>query len=68
MTPQNDNEPDDDDARRARANLVAAAFLVVLGAALIWVALALSNNQRTQACLQAGRKTCEGLDQLKGTR
>ena len=57
MTPRNDNNDDDDD-HRARVNLAAAAFIVVIGAAIIWVALALNSNQQTQACLQSGRKTC----------
>ncbi|MBV1706575.1 MAG: hypothetical protein KGQ37_05135 [Hyphomicrobiales bacterium] len=55
MTSQNNG---DDDDHRARVNLAAAAFIVVIGAAILWVALALSSNQRTQACLQSGRKTC----------
>ncbi len=59
MNPQNDNNDDDD--HRARVNLVAAAFIVVIGGAIIWVAMALSANQRTQACLQSGRKTCIDL-------
>lgn len=67
VIPQNDNEPGDDNARRTRANLAAAAVLLVLGVAILWVTLALSNNQRTQACLQSGRKTCQGPDHAMGT-
>ncbi len=58
MSPDNDHEDDD---HRARVNLAAAVFILVIGAAIIWGARAVTSQRNTERCLEAGRKTCINL-------
>ena len=56
---------EDGEARSHRVfvNLAAAAFLLALAIAVIWVMMALDARRKLQNCLDAGRRNCEELIQ-----
>jgi hypothetical protein len=52
------NEPDDEDGRRKTANLAAAAVLLALAIAAIWLVRFLDERRKLEACLEAARTDC----------
>jgi hypothetical protein len=45
-------------SHRVFVNLVAAAFLLALAIAVIWVMMALDARRKLETCLDAGRRNC----------
>lgn len=52
-----ESEPDDY-RQRMLVNVIAGAFVVALGAAGIWLVLALATLNKSQECVLAGRPNC----------
>jgi hypothetical protein len=48
-------------SRRVFVNLAAAAFLLALAIAVIWVMMALDARRKLENCLDSGRRNCEQL-------
>jgi hypothetical protein len=46
---------------RVFVNLVAAAFLLALAIAIIWVVMALDARRKLENCLNSGRRNCEEI-------
>lgn len=44
---------------RIFVNLAAAAFLLALAIAIVWVVMALDAHRKLQNCLDSGRRNCE---------
>ena len=63
----NDKSPDAEDPEERRhrlfVNLVAAAFLLALAIAIVWVVMALDAQRKLQNCLNSGRRNCEEMVQ-----
>ena len=52
-------QPDDEDeARRAKSNLLMAAAFVVIAVLGVWLAYALYQNLQQQKCILEGRRDC----------
>ena len=45
-------------SHRTFVNLVAAAFLLILAIAIVWVVKSLDDQRKFQNCLNAGRRNC----------
>ena len=52
--------PDEEDERRRTANLAAAAVLLALAVAAIWLVRFLDERRKLEECLEAGRADCLG--------
>jgi hypothetical protein len=61
-----DEEPDER-CRRVFVNLAAAAFLLALAIAVIWVVMALDAHRKLENCLNSGRRNCEEIAQPTGS-
>ena len=61
-----DEEPDER-RRRVFVNLAAAAFLLALAFAIIWVVMALDAHRKLENCLNSGRRNCEEIAQPTGS-
>jgi hypothetical protein len=46
---------------RVFVNLAAAAFLLALAIAVIWVVMSLDARRKLENCLNSGRRNCEEL-------
>ena len=55
---KDDSEGRDERAHRNFVNLAAAAFLLLLAIAIIWVFKTLDDQRKLQDCLNSGRKNC----------
>ncbi len=44
---------------RVFVNLAAAAFLLALAIAIVWVVMTLDAGRRLENCLESGRRNCE---------
>jgi hypothetical protein len=66
-----DKPPDADEPEERRhrlfVNLVAAAFLLALAIAVVWVVMALDAQRKLQNCLNSGRRNCEEIAQPTGS-
>ena len=66
-----DERPGDDEAEERRhrvfVNLAAAAFLLALAIAVIWVVMALDARRKLENCLNSGRRNCEEIAQPAGS-
>jgi hypothetical protein len=62
-----DRPPDAEDPEerqhRLFINLAAAAFLLALAIAIVWVVMALDAQRKLQNCLNSGRRNCEEIAQ-----
>ena len=58
-----DAEDSDEKQHRLFVNLVAAAFLLALAIAIVWVVMALDAQRKLQNCLNSGRRNCEEMVQ-----
>jgi hypothetical protein len=56
-----DAEEPEERQRRLFVNLAAAAFLLALAIAVVWVVMALDAQRKLQNCLNSGRRNCEAL-------
>jgi hypothetical protein len=61
-----DAEDPEEGRRRLFVNLVAAAFLLALAIAIVWVVMALDAQRKLQNCLNSGRRNCEDIVQPGG--
>ena len=61
-----DEEPDER-GHRVFVNLAAAAFLLALAIAVIWVVMALDAHRKLENCLNSGRRNCEEIAQPTGS-
>ena len=52
---------------RVFVNLAAAAFLLALAIAIIWVVMALDARRKLENCLNSGRRNCEEIVQPAGS-
>ena len=52
---------------RVFVNLAAAAFLLALAIAIIWVVMALDARRKLENCLNSGRRNCEEIAQPAGS-
>ena len=50
-------------SHRTFVNLIAAAFLLILAIAIVWVVKSLDDQRKLQNCLNAGRRNCVELEQ-----
>jgi hypothetical protein len=48
-------------------NLAAAAFLLALAIAVIWVVMAMDARRKLENCLNSGRRNCEEIAQPTGS-
>ena len=55
-----DEEPEERQ-HRVFVNLAAAAFLLALAIAVIWVMMSLDARRKLENCLNSGRRNCEEL-------
>jgi len=55
-----DEEPEERQ-HRVFVNLAAAAFLLALAIAVIWVVMSLDARRKLENCLNSGRRNCEEL-------
>jgi hypothetical protein len=53
--------------RRVFVNLVAAAFLLALAIAIVWVVMSLDEKRKLENCLNLGRRNCAELLQSTGS-
>ena len=60
---KDDSEGRDERAHRTFVNLAAAAFLLLLAIAIIWVFKTLDDQRKLQDCLNSGRKNCVEIEQ-----
>ena len=60
---------EDADERQSRVfvNLVAAAFLLALAIAIVWVVMSLDEKRKLENCLNSGRRNCAELIQSAGS-
>jgi len=52
-------------SHRTFVNLIAAAFLLVLAIAIVWVVKSLDDQRKLQNCLNAGRRNCVELGRMQ---
>ena len=50
-------------SHRTFVNFVAAAFLLILAIAIVWVVKSLDDQRKLQNCLNAGRRNCVEVEQ-----
>ena len=50
-------------SHRTFVNLVAAAFLLILAIAIVWLVKSLDDQRKLQSCLNAGRRNCVEVEQ-----
>jgi hypothetical protein len=62
-----DAEEPDERRHRVFVNLAAAAFLLALAIAIIWVVMALDARRKLENCLNSGRRNCEEIAQPAGS-
>jgi hypothetical protein len=60
-----DEEPEEGQ-HRVFVNLAAAAFLLALAIAIIWVVMALDAKRKLENCLNSGRRNCDEIAQPAG--
>ncbi len=60
-------EDPEEGQRRTFVNLVAAAFLLALAIAIVWVVMTLDAQRKLQNCLNSGRRNCEEIAQPPGS-
>ena len=60
---------EDAEERQSRVfvNLVAAAFLLALAIAIVWVVMSLDEKRKLENCLNSGRRNCAELIQPAGS-
>jgi len=63
---KDDSEGRDERAHRTFVNLAAAAFLLLLAIAIIWVFKTLDDQRKLQDCLNSGRRNCVEVEQRGG--
>jgi hypothetical protein len=56
----------EDRQHRVFVNLAAAAFLLALAIAVIWVVMSLDARRKLENCLNSGRRNCEEILQPAG--
>ena len=61
------SEEAEDRQHRVFVNLAAAAFLLALAIAIIWVVMSLDARRKLENCLNSGRRNCEELAQPAGS-
>ncbi|WP_158817131.1 hypothetical protein [Methylocapsa sp. S129] len=61
------SEETEDRQHRVFVNLAAAAFLLALAIAIIWVVMSLDARRKLENCLNSGRRNCEELAQPAGS-
>jgi hypothetical protein len=54
-------EAPEDRQHRVFVNLAAAAFLLALAIAVIWVVMSLDARRKLENCLNSGRRNCEEM-------
>jgi hypothetical protein len=54
-------EEPEDRQHRVFVNLAAAAFLLALAIAVIWVVMSLDARRKLENCLNSGRRNCEEM-------
>jgi flagellar biogenesis protein FliO len=54
-------EEPEDRQHRVFVNLAAAAFLLALAIAVIWVVMSLDARRKLENCLTSGRRNCEEM-------
>ena len=52
---------------RVFVNLAAAAFLLALAIAIVWVVMSLDARRKLENCLNSGRRNCEEIVQPAGS-
>ena len=57
------DEDSEEREHRVFVNLAAAAFLLALAFAIVWVVMALDARRKLENCLNSGRRNCEELVQ-----
>ncbi len=60
--PRGDEESEERE-HRVFVNLAAAAFLLALAIAIVWVVMALDARRKLENCLNSGRRNCAELVQ-----
>jgi hypothetical protein len=56
-----DGEEPEERQHRVFVNLVAAAFLLALAIAIVWVVMTLDSRRKLENCLNSGRRNCEDI-------
>jgi hypothetical protein len=59
--PRPGGEEPEERQHRVFVNLAAAAFLLALAIAVIWVVMSLDARRKLENCLNSGRRNCEEL-------